>query len=667
MISDNKKKWTYLPLLAANKISLIKKVIEEQPAALAWQQISQKVFSSNDNFLAQHEVFTYLFPEWPNQLDSAPAWMPDATWIKTTNLAKFMREQHFSDLKTFQQWTTQQFEKFWGLMAKTLQIQFSTSPTKVCDLKNGLENPQWFVGGRMNITQSCFQAPLDKKAIIYLDSQKKLQHITYGELDRYTNQIANGLIEQGFKPQDAIAIYMPMNKEAVAIYLGIIKMGGVVVSIPDSFSAEEIKIRLLLSHTKAIFTQDFVLRDTKKIFLYEKTVAAESPTIIVLSCQDNLQITLRPQDLAWQHFLSQQQDFQTYVTEPMAATNILFSSGTTGAPKAIPWNHTTGIKSASDAYFHQDIQSDDILAWPTNLGWMMGPWLIFATLINQATMALYTDLPRNREFGQFVADAKVTMLGVVPALVAAWRQTECMQGLNWTHIRKFSSTAECSNPEDMLYLMSLANYKPIIEYCGGTETGGAYISSTMIEKNYPSVFTTPVMGSRFDILDEQGKSANVGEVVLIPPTLGLSTKLIQGNHHDIYYANMPEAASGDIYRRHSDELKRLASGLFCVLGRVDDTMKLSGIKISSAELERAIAGIDHIIETAAVAIPPPQPGPSRLVIFASTNTDLNKEEIKKLMQQRINHHLTPLFKIYDVILLNQLPKTASNKTIRKAL
>ena len=83
---------------------------------------------------------------------------------------------------------------------------------------------------------------------------------------------------------------------------------------------------------------------------------------------------------------------------------------------------------------------------------MMGPWLIYASLVNRATMALYGGAPTGRDFGQFVADAEVTMLGVIPSLVKTWRATDCMRALDWSRIRRFSSTGECSNPDDMLYL-----------------------------------------------------------------------------------------------------------------------------------------------------------------------------------------------------------------------
>ncbi len=112
------------------------------------------------------------------------------------------------------------------------------------------------------------------------------------------------------------------------------------------------------------------------------------------------------------------------------------------------------------------------------------------------------------------------MLGVVPTLVATWRQSKCMEGLDWHAIKVFSSTGECSNAEDMQYLMSLANNKPIIEYCGGTEIGGAYLSSTVIQHNYPHQFSTTTMGLNFISIDDAGTPADRSEVAILPPSLG---------------------------------------------------------------------------------------------------------------------------------------------------
>ena len=120
--------------------------------------------------------------------------------------------------------------------------------------------------------------------------------------------------------------------------------------------------------------------------LYEKIVKASAPRTIVI--QEGKEATpLRTGDLYFSEILSVNDHFSSVIQDPDETITVLFSSGTTGEPKAIPWTHSTPIKCASDGYYHHNIQKGDVVCWPTNLGWMMGPWLIFASLINKATLA----------------------------------------------------------------------------------------------------------------------------------------------------------------------------------------------------------------------------------------------------------------------------------------
>lgn len=631
-----------------------------------WRKISSILIAHRAPFPVHHQLFSTLFPEWPDALDSAPAWLPDELTLKNANISKLMTAQGHQTVRALHEWSVSSCKIFWQTIVDTLPISFKTQPSQIIDLSKGMETPRWFPDAKMNIADSCFTAPPDMTALVYEDTQKQLRTMTFAELNRLSNRVANSLIQAGFTAGDAIGIAMPMNPFAVAIYLGIIKMGGVVVSIADSFSSQEMAVRLDIAKAKAIFTQDHSLWSSKAIPLYEKIRRANAPVAIVLPCGEQLTVTLRKTDHEWATFLSNNEKFIAAACDPMSACNILFSSGTTAAPKAIPWNHTTPIKAASDAYFHFNIHAGDVLAWPTNLGWMMGPWLIFAAFINHAAIALYPDAPKTRDFGVFVERARVSMLGVVPTLVSAWRQSRCMEGLDWHHINLFGSTGECSNPEDMFYLMWLAGYKPVIEYCGGTEIGGAYLSSTVVEPNYPSMFTTPTLGLSIAILDESGHPADTGEVAIIPPSLGLSVELLNADHHDVYYKNMP-ALKEKILRRHGDEIKVFPNGAYAILGRVDDTMNLGGIKVSAAEIERAINSIPDLGEAAAIAVAPPDNGPSLLVVYITAPANPDKSQIIRQLQKQINQHLNPLFKIHDVIFVDELPKTASNKIMRRQL
>jgi acetyl-CoA synthetase len=391
--------------------------------------------------------------------------------------------------------------------------------------------------------------------------------------------------------------------------------------------------------------------------------------VVIAGADSATSAKLRPGDVAWAEFLSANEQFQPYIADPHEPINILFSSGTTGEPKAVPWTHLTPIKCAVDAYLHQDVQSDDRLAWPTNLGWMMGPWLIYASLVNRATMALYGGAPTGRDFGTFVEKARVTMLGVIPSLVKTWRATDCMRGLDWSRLRRFSSTGECSNADDMLYLMSLAGYKPVIEYCGGTELGGAYIGSTMAQPNVPAAFSTPSFGVDLVLVRDEESAIEAGEIFLVPPAIGLSTQLLHHDHHAVYFEGTPRGPRGETLRRHGDAMERLPLGYYRAQGRVDDTMNLGGIKVSSLEIERVINGVSGIRETAAIAVSPPGGGPSMLWIFGVPQPDCREDcdTLHGRSQTAIREHLNPLFKIQQFVAIDALPRTASHKIMRRLL
>jgi acetyl-CoA synthetase len=259
----------------------------------------------------------------------------------------------------------------------------------------------------------------------------------------------------------------------------------------------------------------------------------------------------------------------------------------------------------------------------------------------------------------------VTMLGVVPSLVNHWRASGTLEGLDLSRIRRYSSTGECSNADDMRWLMTRTDPpRPVIEYCGGTEIGGGYIASTLLQPNVPGAFTTPALGLEFVLLDEHGRETENGEVFLIPPSIGLSTQLLNRDHDEVYFGSGFKK-DGVPLRSHGDQIERLSGGLYRALGRTDDTMNLGGIKVSSAEIERAVAGVPGIRETAAVAVAPAGGGPSQLVIFAVA--DRPAADLKPVMQDAIRRELNPLFHIHEVIVVEALPRTASNKIMRREL
>jgi acetyl-CoA synthetase len=300
---------------------------------------------------------------------------------------------------------------------------------------------------------------------------------------------------------------------------------------------------------------------------------------------------------------------------------------------------------------------------------MMGPWLIFAALMNRAAMGLYYGSPTGREFGQFVQEARATMLGTIPSLVKTWRNSGSLEGIDWSSIKAFSSTGECSCADDVRWLLQFAGGRPMIEYCGGTEIGGGYITGSVLRPCVAGTFNTPALGLDFVILDEEANSAESGELFIVPPSIGLSNTLLNKDHHKVYFDGTPRGPAGETLRRHGDQMEQLPGGYWRALGRADDTMNLGGIKISSAEIEQVLRTVPGIVETAAIAVASGD-GPSQLVIYAvceSASDRANKEQLAAAMQNAIRRDLNPLFKIHDLIVVEALPRTASNKVMRREL
>jgi len=137
----------------------------------------------------------------------------------------------------------------------------------------------------------------------------------------------------------------------------------------------------------------------------------------------------------------------------------------------------------------------------------------------------------------------------------------------------------------------------------------------------------------------------------------------------VYYKDTPSGPNGELLRRHGDEFEALPGGYYRGHGRADDTMNLGGIKVSSKDIERVLDLVDGVLETAAIACNPPQGGPSRLVVYAVPTPEADHETgpLRRTLQRAIAKSLNPLFKIHDVIIIDQLPRTASNKVMRRVL
>ncbi|MCA9015836.1 MAG: AMP-binding protein, partial [Planctomycetaceae bacterium] len=400
---------------AAQQLADRLKSITAQNDSETWQLLTAQVLTPDVPFAVHQFLYQRVFQQKLEQGIPAPAWYPGEREQADSHLAEWLRDLNLSSMDELQTWSVQNREAFTQKLIDSLNIHFQQPPEQIMDVSEGVEQVEWLTGAQLNIVESCFREKSKETALLFQNGSSELQQLSYHELKSLTAQVANGLTEAGIQPGERVAVMTPMTVESVAIFLGIIAAGCVVVTIADSFSAEEMRVRLEITRPRLIFIQDVISRNGKQLPLYAKLGVENPLPAIVLPEGETCQVPLRSGDRLWSEFLSENRELTYVPRKPHDESTILFSSGTTGSPKGIPWDQTTPIKSAGDGFLHHDIHAGDIVCWPTNLGWMMGPWLVYASLINDATIALTDVVPTSRVFCEFVQNAKVTMLGLVPS------------------------------------------------------------------------------------------------------------------------------------------------------------------------------------------------------------------------------------------------------------
>jgi len=371
----------------------LQEILAELAAATAeqvWQRLCRDWLSTAIPFAAHRELFELVYRDRAADAPPAPAWLPSDAAIAASNAGRWMRELGLADFQELHAWSIADRPRYWQRAIDELGIVLHKPYDAVLDATRGVQRPRWLPGAQLNIVDSCLHPDEERPALRWSRDGEQIEAMSAAELARQSDHVARSLRAHGLQAGDAVAMLLPMRHECVPIYLGIIKAGCAVVSIADSFGAEEIAVRLRIAGAKMVITQEAVPRGEKRIPLFERVVAAQGPPAIVLDDHEGDPQGLRAEDQRWRDFLLDDGDAPcaSAAMLPEDHCNILFSSGTTGEPKAIPWTHVTPIKCAADAWAHFDIRPGDVLAWPSNMGWMMGPWLIFAALISAVFVVL---------------------------------------------------------------------------------------------------------------------------------------------------------------------------------------------------------------------------------------------------------------------------------------
>ena len=612
-------------------------------------------------------------------------WHPTPELVAQSNLQRFIKKHGLGSYDELMRRSTTDIAWFWDAVLRDLDIQFYEPYSRVVDLSEGKPWARWCVGGEMNIVHNM----LDKYAGTEVDDRLAIKSetedgtaraLTYKELREQTNKMAAALRSLGLGKGDAIGVFMPMVPEIVIAMLAIIKIGGIFLPLFSGFGAAAIVSRLNDADAKALFTADGTYRRGK--FCAMKQVAHEAASqvstlkhLIVLGTAEDQQAERLPYKThSWSGLInlstpgSLQPTAGTSAEDPMM---IIYTSGTTGRPKGAVHTHCGfPVKSAQDMWHGLDLHPDETLFWMTDMGWMMGPWEVFGTLLLGATMMLYDgapDFPGPDRVWSLVDRHKVTALGVSPTLIRALRRhgDEIVHQHDLSTLRKFASTGEPWNPDPWMWLFQNVGCGklPIINYSGGTEISGGIVMGNVLTPMKPCAFSGPLPGMAADVVDENGKSVRgqVGELVIREPWIGMTRGFWKDRERyiDTYWSRFPHVwVHGDWAAVDSD-------GLWYILGRSDDTIKIGGKRVGPAEVESILVAHPQVSEAAAIGVPDSIKGEALVcfcVLKKGANGDLTLAgELKKNVGRDLGKALAPR----EVVFVADIPKTRNAKVMRR--
>jgi acetyl-CoA synthetase len=611
------------------------------------------------------------------------AWRPSPEVIERSRLTAFMRRHQLPTLAALLERSTTDPEWFWRAVFDDLGVEFYEPFTRALDVSKGPAWARWCVGGRLNIVHNCLDkwagTPTDSRAAIRWEGEEGTHGVwTYAELRAATNRCANALRTLGVRKGDRVALFLPMGPELTAAFFAVVKIGAVVLPLFSGYGADAVAARLQDAEATVVITADGFWRRGQRVAM--KTVADEAADaapsvrhVIVVSRLGTATAT-HARDRLWTDLVDgQPSTSDTERTDAEDPLMLIYTSGTTGRPKGAVHTHCGfPIKAAQDMAHGFDIQPGDTMYWVSDIGWMMGPWELFGMALIGGTSVLYDgalDYPGPDRLWALVERHKVNILGVSPTLVRALMKhgDGPVRAHDVSSLRILGSTGEPWNPEPWRWLFDVAGGSrlPIINYSGGTEVSGGLVSGNVITPLKPAAIAGQPPGHAADVGDDQCRPVRnqVGELIVRAPWIGMTRGFWRDpeRYEQTYWSRFPGVWV------HGDWAAIDDDGLWYVLGRSDDTIKIAGKRLGPAEVESVLVEHPAVLEAAAIGIPDEMKGQALVCFCVLRGGHAALPELEQALMALVATRLGKPLKPAAIRFVRDLPKTRNAKVMRRVI
>ena len=575
-------------------------------------------------------------------------------------------------------------EKFWARMAETELHWFKPWDSV---LKWEPPHAEWFVGGKLNISDNCLDRHLgtwrrNKAALIWEGEPGDMRTLTYQQLHSEVCRFANVLKKVGVEKGDRVALYMPLVPELAISMLACARIGATHSVVFGGFSSTALIDRINDAQCKVVVTADGGWRRGNEVKLKVAVDEALTETPSVKSCivvkRTGSKIHMEPGRDHWWHELMPAVNGECAAEEldsehPLF---ILYTSGTTGKPKGIL--HTTGgylLQAHLTTKWIFDLKDEDIYWCTADIGWVTGhSYVVYGPLSNGATALMYEGAPNWPEpdrFWDIIERHQVNILYTAPTAIRAFIKW----GEQWplkhdlSSLRLLGTVGEPINPEAWIWYHRVIGKErcPIVDTWWQTETGAIMITPLPgATPTKPGSGTKPFPGISADVMTRDGKSVGANEggyLVLTKPWPSMLRTIYRDD--DRYREQYWSQIEGVYFA--GDGARKDADGYFWIMGRIDDVINVAGHRLGTAEIESALVSHEAVAESAVVAKPDDLKGSAIVAFVTLEGGRTPNDSLKEDLRRHVTKEIGALARPDEIRFADALPKTRSGKIMRRLL
>ncbi|MFN8218033.1 MAG: acetoacetate--CoA ligase [Solirubrobacterales bacterium] len=614
----------------------------------------------------------------------APLWEPSAELVENARLTEFTRWLRaerglsFDDYEQLQRWSVDELEAFWAAIWDFFEVRADGDPSPVLAARE-MPGARWFPNTALNYAEHVFAGKDAAETAIFHRSElrEELGELSWGELRGQVAACAAGLRALGVQSGDRVAAYMPNIPETIVAFLAAASIGAVWSSCSPDFGAASVVDRFAQIEPKVLLAvdgyryggKDFDRRET--LAELQRAMPSLSHTVLLPYLDPDPAIDGLANVTFWDHLQTEGAgaalEFERVPFEhPLW---ILYSSGTTGLPKAIVQSQG-GIllEHLKKLNLHVDAHAGDRLFWFTTTGWMMWNFLV-SGLLTPAAIVLFDGNPGHPDLNtlwDLAAEAGITTFGTSAAYISACMKAgiEPGAGRDLSALSAVGSTGSPLAPEGFDWIFDHVGADTwLFSTSGGTDVCTAFVGGVVLLPVYRGELQGPSLGVALAAWDEDGNPVieEVGELVITEPMPSMP----------IYFWNDPDGAR---YResyfemfpgvwRHGDWIELTRRGTAIIYGRSDSTINRGGIRMGTAEIYRAVLSLDEIVDALVVDLPNPE-GDGWMPLFVVLREGaVLDDRLTGEIARRVREQTSPRHVPNQVFAIAEVPRTLSGKVL----